>query len=84
MLAFYYQKPAKKALKTDKAYSLLLEDDKSIDHHVKKSILFNNQQAWIKRDTRPFDATMGAYHGIMETGPEKRKLAIGQKTNHLI
>ena len=41
----------------------LSDDDKAIIHHARKSLLFNDQQTWIKRDSGLFDVTMGAYDG---------------------
>ena len=45
------------------ARTLLLDDDKVIIHHARKSLLLNDQQTWIKRDRGLFDVTMGAYDG---------------------
>ena len=36
------------------------DDDKAIIHHARKSLLFKNQQTWIKRESGLFDVTMGA------------------------
>ena len=40
---------------------------KSVKHtiikHVRKSLLFNKQQIWIKKESGLFDVTMGAYDG---------------------
>ena len=44
-------------------HTLLWDDDKAIIHHRRKSLLFNDQQTWIKRDSGLFDVTMGAYNG---------------------
>ena len=41
----------------------LSDDDKAIIHHARKSLLFNDQQTWIKRDSGLFDVTMGTYNG---------------------
>ena len=53
----------KKALAFAEAHTHLLDDDKAIIHHARKSLLFNDQQTWIKRDSGLFDVTMGAYDG---------------------
>ena len=55
----------KKALTFAEAHTHLSDDDKAIIHHVRKSLLFNNQQTWIKRDSELFDVTMGAYDGAV-------------------
>ena len=52
-----------KAIIFAEAHTLLSDDDKAIIHHAKKSLLFNDQQTWIKRDSGLFDVTMGAYDG---------------------
>ena len=31
--------------------------------HSRKSLLFNNNKAWIKKDNSSFDVTMGSYDG---------------------
>ena len=36
---------------------------KKIINHVRKSLLFNKQQNWIKKESGLFDVTMGAYDG---------------------
>ena len=53
----------KKALTFAEAHTHLSDDDKAIIHHARKSLLFNDQQTWIKRDSGLFDVTMGAYDG---------------------
>ena len=53
----------KKALTFAEARTHLSDDDKTIIHHARKSLLFNDQQTWIKRDSVLFDVTMGAYDG---------------------
>ena len=42
------------------ACTLLSDDDKAIIHHARKSLLFNDQQIWIKRDSRLFNVMMEA------------------------
>ena len=53
----------KNALTIAEAHTLLSDYDKAIIHHPRKSLLFNDQQTWIKRGSRLFDVTMGVYHG---------------------
>ena len=53
----------KKALNFAEAHTHLSDDDKAIIHHARKSLLFNDKQTWIKRESGPFDVTMGAYDG---------------------
>ena len=53
----------KKALTFAEAHTLLLDEDKAITKHARKSLLFNDQQTWIKRDSGLFDVTMIAYDG---------------------
>ena len=40
----------KKALTFAEAHTYLSDDDKAIIQHARKSLLFNDQQTWIKRD----------------------------------
>ena len=54
----------KKALTFPKAYRHLSDDDKAVSHDARKSLLFNDQETWIKRDSGLFDVTMGAYDGV--------------------
>ena len=51
ILSFDHRKPAKKALTFAEAHTVLSYHDKSTIHHARKSLLFNNQQIWIKRDS---------------------------------
>ena len=44
-------------------HTLLSDDDKRIIHHTRKSLHFNDQQTWIKRDRGLLDVSMGAYDG---------------------
>ena len=53
----------KKALRFAEAHTHVSNDDKAIIHHTRNSLLFNDQQTWIKRDNGLFDLTMGAYNG---------------------
>ena len=50
-----------------------------IIHHARKSLLFNIQQTWIKRDSRLFSGSddksrLQPQVKITETGPEKRQI----------
>ena len=38
-------------------------EDKAIIKHARKSLLFNKQQTWIKKESGLFDVMMGAYDG---------------------
>ena len=52
-----------KALKFAEPYTDISDEDKRMINHSRKSLLFNNQQAWIKKESGLFDVTMGAYDG---------------------
>ena len=39
-------------------------EDLKIMFHSRKSLLFNNEQAWMKKGNELFDVTMGAYDGV--------------------
>ena len=53
----------KKALTFAEAHTHLSDDVKAIIHHARKSLLFINQQTWMKRDSELFDVTIVAYEG---------------------
>ena len=53
----------KKALTFAEAHTLLSDEDKAITQHARKSLLFNDQQTWIMRDSGLFDVTMIAFDG---------------------
>ena len=53
----------KKVLTFAEAHTDLSDDDRAIIHHPRKSLLFNDHQTWIKRDSGLFNITMGAYDG---------------------
>ena len=53
-----------KNLNFSEAHTHLSDDGKAIIHHARKSLLFNDQQTWIKRDSGLFDITLGAYDGV--------------------
>ena len=50
-----------KALNFAKQYTTITEEDYSIIQHARKSLLFNNGEPWIKKDSGLFDVTMGAF-----------------------
>ena len=39
------------------------DKEKEIIHHSRKSLLFNNNESWMKKGGQLFDVTMGAYDG---------------------
>ena len=50
----------KEALDFANSYINILENDKKIINHAIKSLLFNKQQTWIKKESGFFDAAIGA------------------------
>ena len=44
-------------------YTNIPDRDIDIIMHSRKSLLFNNNKAWIKKDNSSFDVTMGRYDG---------------------
>ena len=46
-----------------KQYTSIPDRDIYIIMHSRKSLLFNNDKAWIKKDNSSFDVTMGSYDG---------------------
>ena len=53
----------KQSLDFAEKYIKVPSEDKAIIKHVIKSLLFNKQQTWIKKESGLFDVTMGAYDG---------------------
>ena len=51
----------KKALTFAESHTLLSDDDKAFIHHPIKSLLFNDQQTWIKRDSEQFIVKIGVH-----------------------
>ena len=41
----------------------ITNEDKVITKHARKSLLYNNSEPWMKKDSGLFDVTMGAYDG---------------------
>ena len=52
-----------KALKFAESYTGISDEDKRIMNHSRKSLLFNNRQAWMKKESGLFNVTMEAYDG---------------------
>lgn len=52
-----------KALDFAANYYTITEQEKSIIIHTKKSLLYDNQTPWCKKNTTNFDVTMGSYDG---------------------
>ena len=48
-------------LKKELDHTIISSSDKSIIHHVRKSLLFNNKETCIKREIRLFNVSIGAY-----------------------
>ena len=40
-----------------------LDDHDKIIYHSRKSLLFNQEQTWMKKESDMFDVSMGAYDG---------------------
>ena len=57
------EKLLKDALDFANSYINIPENDKKIINLVRKSLLFNKQQTWIKKKSGLFDVTMGTYDG---------------------
>ena len=45
------------------SYINISENDKKIINNARKSLLFNKQQTWIKKESGLFDVKMAAYDG---------------------
>ena len=41
----------------------IINEDKVIIKHARKSLLYDNSEPWMKKDTGLFDVAMGAYDG---------------------
>ena len=44
-------------------YTYVSNNDREIIYHARKSLLFNNNETWVKKSGHTFDVTMGAYDG---------------------
>ena len=53
----------KQSLDFAEKYIKVSTEDKAIILHARKSLLFNKQQAWIKKESELLAVTMGAYDG---------------------
>ena len=53
----------KEVLDFANSYINIPENEKKIINHARKTLLFNKQQAWIKKESGLFDVTMGTYDG---------------------
>ena len=53
----------KKGLRFAQEYIDITSKDTEIIYHVRKSLLFDEKDAWIKKQSGLFDVTMGAYDG---------------------
>ena len=53
----------KQSLDFAEKYIEVFTEDKAITKYVRKSLLFNKQQTWIKKESGLFDVMMGAYDG---------------------
>ena len=53
----------KQSLDFAEKYTKVISEDKVIIKHARKSLLFNKQQIWIKKESGLFDVMMGAYDG---------------------
>ena len=51
----------KQSLDFAEKYTKVISEDKAIIKHARKSLLFNKQQIWIKKESGLFDVMMGAY-----------------------
>ena len=51
------------AINFAKIHTNIKKKDVDVILHARKSLLFNNQDTWIKREGGLFDVTMGAYDG---------------------
>ena len=54
-------------------------DDKAVIKHARKSLLFNESETWMKKDTGLFDVAMGAFDGQKYVNLS----AISYSTNYL-
>ena len=52
-----------KTLTWAKQYCVITDDEMEILRNSRESFLFQNEEAWVKKDLNRFDVTMGAYDG---------------------
>ena len=53
----------KNAIYFAEQHTEISENNKTIIFHARKSLLFNGQNVWIKKEGGVFDVTMGAFNG---------------------
>ena len=65
----------------------ITNEDKVIIKHARKSLLYDNSEAWMKKDSGLFDVTMGAYDGAEVCELVKTfllyKLSLKYNKNHI-
>ena len=52
-----------KAINFAKKHLNITNEDKVIIKQARKSLLYDNSETWVKKDSGLFDVTMGAYNG---------------------
>ena len=57
------EKLLKKSLRFANSIIAITQEDNKLIHHSRKSLLFNNENCWVKKGGKLFDVTMGAYDG---------------------
>ena len=50
-------------LRFSQEYTYITSKDKGIIYHARKSLLFDEKDTWMKKQSGLFDVTMGAYYG---------------------
>ena len=50
-------------IKFAKDHELITRKDVEVIFHVWKSVLYNDEESWVKKEGGSFDVTMGAYDG---------------------
>ena len=53
----------KNAIQFAEKHTHITEENKAIIFHARKSLLFSNNNTWMKKESSLFDVTMGAYDG---------------------
>ena len=51
------------ALNFAQQYADINDDTRTVIMHARKSLLFNKEEIWVKKDNPEFDVTMGSYDG---------------------
>ena len=57
------KKTLKNAIKFAEQHLIINIEQKTLLKHARKSLLFNNEETWIKKNGGHFDVTIGAYNG---------------------